>query len=66
MTENEIEYRRRVVGVPMSMLALRAGLPYSRVWHGLRGTKLSADELKKLATAVEAFERVNHTVAAAV
>lgn len=66
MTESEIERRRQVYGMSMADLSVRAGLPYSRVWHGLRGTKLSADELKKLERAVTAIEQANFKTAAAV
>jgi len=57
MTEKELEYRRRVAGLTMADLASRAGVPYSRVWHGLRGTRLTSDELRKLERTVTAIEQ---------
>jgi hypothetical protein len=64
MTEREIETRRRAASVPMSELCYAADLPYSRVWHGLRGTKLTADELRRLAQAMESLERTSRFAAA--
>jgi len=64
MTESELELRRRMAGLTMADLASRANVPYSRVWHGLRGTRLTADELRKLERAVTAIETANIRTAA--
>jgi transcriptional regulator with XRE-family HTH domain len=64
MTEQELEHRRRMAGLTMADLASRAGVPYSRVWHGLRGTRLSPDELRKLERAVHYIEEANVRTAA--
>ena len=63
MTESELEYRRRVADLTMADLASRAGIPYSRVWHGLRGTKLTANELAQLERVVSATERARFPAA---
>jgi hypothetical protein len=63
VTEKELEYRRRVAALTMAELSSRSGIAYSRVWHGLRGTKLTADELHQLERVVSAAERGQHLAA---
>ena len=57
MTETELDYRRRVVGLSMAELSRRSQLPYSRVWHGLAGTHLEPDEMRRLELVLTAAER---------
>jgi hypothetical protein len=59
MSELEIERRRREQGVSIAELCVQAQIAYSRAWHGLRGTRLSAEELRRLDRAMTAIEQHN-------
>lgn len=54
-----VERRRRSLGLTVSELSVRSRVPYRKLWYGLRGERIDADEIQRLNHVLDSAERAS-------